>query len=156
MKPLIVGLGNEIISDDAVGIVAAHRLAAELPGADVVESGVSGTALIDLISGYEQVIIIDAIKLADAIPGEIIELTPQSLRYIPNPSPHYSGLPEVFALAQKMDLPMPEDVRIFAVAAVDLQTIGGEMSEPVKNAMNDLINRIKSCVAVWQNSAEKK
>jgi hydrogenase maturation protease len=150
MKPLVLGLGNDMVGDDSIGLLAVRKLAAEVVGmADIAESGISGVALLDFIVGYEKVIIIDAIKLSHSPPGTIIELNLNELRKIPNPSPHYAGLPEVMALGRCMELDLPDEIRIFAVEAEDLKTIGGKPSEPVQNALDELIERVKLCLRSW-------
>ncbi|HOS44477.1 MAG TPA: hypothetical protein PK794_12355, partial [Armatimonadota bacterium] len=58
---LILGLGNDIISDDAAGLLVARMVREELAGvADVVESSLSGLALLELLLGYARVVIVDA------------------------------------------------------------------------------------------------
>jgi hydrogenase maturation protease len=153
MKPLVLGLGNEIIGDDAIGLLAVRRLAVESAGiADIAESSISGVTLLDFIVGYEKAIIIDAIKLSHSPPGTIIEFELGDLREIPNPSPHYAGLPEVMALGRRMELDLPDEIRIFAIEAEDLKTVGAKPSELVQNALDELIERVKLCLRSWNGA----
>jgi hydrogenase maturation protease len=77
VKILILGLGNELLSDDAVGILAARVLKERLGDkADVVESSLSGMALLDLLVGYERAILIDAVKTGRTPPGTICGTQP--------------------------------------------------------------------------------
>ncbi|MHB0936092.1 MAG: hypothetical protein ACYC6A_06840 [Armatimonadota bacterium] len=49
---LVLGLGNELLSDDGVGVLAVRTLAKELRGqADVVETALHGLALLELFLG---------------------------------------------------------------------------------------------------------
>ena len=145
MKPLVLGLGNELLGDDAIGILAARELAKELSGeADIVESSLSGVALLDLFVGYEKAIIIDAVKMEGFSPGTIMEFDLSELRSVRSPSPHFTGLPELIALAAEMKLHFPGEIKIFAVQADDPYTVGGAMSQPVKDALDDLVIRIKT------------
>ncbi len=61
MRTLVLGLGNEILSDDGVGILAARRVR-ELVGDDVhvAEACVATIDLLSLMSGYDRVVIIDS------------------------------------------------------------------------------------------------
>ncbi len=153
MKPLVLGLGNDMVGDDSIGLLAVRRLAGEAAGiADIAESGISGVALLDFLVGHEKVIIIDAIKLSHSPPGTIVEFDLDALREIPNPSPHYAGLPEVLALGRRMELDLPDEIRIFAVEAEDLKTVGGKPSEPVQNALDELIERVKLCLRSWNRA----
>jgi len=151
MKTLVLGLGNDLLGDDAVGIIAVRRLSGEIPGqADFVESGLHGIALIDILAGYERAIIVDAIRTGSLPPGTIIELRPEDLRVVHSPSPHYSGLPEMIQLARELDMAFPENIRILAVEIVDPLTLGGDMSSPVSSALEELIWRIKDRLYFWE------
>ncbi len=151
MKPLVVGLGNDLLSDDAIGVLTARELHKEIGDqADVIESDLTGVALIDLFIGYKQVIIIDAIYTSKFRPGTIIELDPKDLSAIPNPSPHYTGLPEMIKIADQLNLEFPREIKILAIEVADSHTIGGELSEPVGGAMGKLAGRVKEYLQGWK------
>lgn len=150
MKTLILGLGNELLSDDAVGILAARALRERLQDkADVVESALSGMALLDLLIGYERAIIIDAVQTRRAPPGTIYELSPADLGAVAAPSPHYAGLPELIATAQALKLDFPKEIKIFAMEVEDSYTIGGKLSPTVEQALNELVQRVEEQIAEW-------
>lgn len=143
MKILILGLGNELLSDDAVGILAARALKERLKDkADIVESSLSGMALLELFIGYERAIIIDAMKTGRRAPGTIYELDPSDLGTVAAPSPHYAGLPELLAMAKTLKLDFPKEIKIFALEVENPYTIGGTLSKPVKEALEDFVQRI--------------
>ena len=151
MKPLVLGLGNELLSDDGIGMLTARRLAGEFCGrADVVESGLSGVALLDILAGHPKAIIIDAMQTGQVPPGTILELDPGDFRAIPSPSPHYTGLPEMITLARELNLEFPDEVRILAVEAEDLRTIGGPLSPPVAEAMDKLVQMVRTYLEQWE------
>ena len=151
MKPLIIGLGNDLLSDDAIGVLTARKLHKEISDqADVIESNLTGVALIDLFIGYKQVIIIDAIYTSRFKPGTIIELDPKDLSAIPNPSPHYTGLPEMIKIADQLNLEFPKEIKILTIEIADSHTIGGKLSEPVAGAMDKLVSRVKEYLQYWK------
>jgi hydrogenase maturation protease len=147
VKTLVLGLGNELLSDDAIGIVVARalrdRIPAEPGGVDVVESSLAGLALLDLFFGYDRAVVVDGIRTGRRPPGEVIELTPADLDSVVAPSPHYAGLPELLAVARNLGLPFPTDVRILAVETEDPYTIGGTLSEPVRGAVEGVVERVR-------------
>jgi hydrogenase maturation protease len=150
VKTLVLGLGNEILADDAVGILAARALKSQCNGqADIIESGLSGLALLELFIGYERAIIIDAVKTINHSPGTIHELIPADLGEVFAPSPHYSGLPELLALAKQLELDFPQEIKIFALEVADPYTIGGDLSGPVKNAFDGFVARIRNQLDIW-------
>ena len=152
MKPLVLGLGNDLLSDDAVGILAVRRLAQELSGqADIVESSLHGAALFDILIGYRQAIIVDAIRTGTSPPGTIFELRPEDLREVHSPSPHYAGLPEMIRLAREIGVDFPDDILIVAVEIVDSLTVGGPLSPPVSASLDELVRRVKNHLHPFEN-----
>ena len=61
---MVLGLGNPILSDDGVGIYVVRAVAAQCQLDDVTftEASVGGLRLLDVIAGYERVIVVDAIQ----------------------------------------------------------------------------------------------
>jgi hydrogenase maturation protease len=148
-------LGNDLLGDDAVGPLAVRRLEPELQGeTDVIESCVTGLALLDLLIGYDRVVIIDAIHTGRFPPGAIRELRSCDLSPVAAPSPHYAGLPEMFALSESLDLEFPEEVAILAVEAQDPYNIGGRLSPFVAKSIPDLIGRVRALVRHWRTENE--
>jgi len=138
-KTLVLGLGNDLLADDAVGIVAAQRLGPLLRGrADVVASPLHGLALLDLFIGYDRAVVIDAIQTGRCRPGTIMEIDPKELRSAPAPSPHFAGLPEMLALSRRLGVHFPNAVRIVAVEVADLLTIGAGMTPAVRHVLPEL------------------
>lgn len=143
MKTLILGLGNELLSDDGVGIWAARALKEQCEGqAEVGESSLAGLALLELLIGYDRVILIDAVKTGRGAPGTLYELTPADLGAVMAPSPHYAGLPELMEVAKALEIEFPREIKIFAIEVEDPYTIGEGLSEPVKRALNEVVQRV--------------
>jgi hydrogenase maturation protease len=152
MKPLVLGLGNDLLSDDAIGVIAARELSEELAGeADVIESSLSGIALLDLLVGYKKVVIIDAIQLSHFPPGTVIELSLDDLRSVPSPSPHYAGLPEMLRLARELQLEFPGEIKVVAIEVADPYTVGGGLSPSVADALGNVKHCVKSYLLNWRN-----
>lgn len=140
---LLLALGNDILGDDAVGLLAARALRRLGPkNVDVVESFEAGFALLDLMQGYRSVVIVDAIHTGTAPPGTLHEYTRDDFERVIAHSPHYVGLPELFAIARRLDLPFPEDVRIVAMEIEDPWTLREGLSPAAEHALPDLISRL--------------
>lgn len=156
MKLLVVGLGNDLLSDDAIGVFAARELSKKVGGlADVIDCDLTGIALLDILAGYDKAIIIDAICTGKNPLGTIIEMTPEDLRAIPGTSPHYTGLPEVITIANRLSLDFPDEIKILAVEVAEPLTIGGKLSEPVAKALNRLVQYAKAYLQYWEKEALK-
>ena len=63
MKTKVLGLGNKLISDDAVGLLIAENVKNHCQNPDVTIScsSAGGFRLLDEITGFDYVIIVDAI-----------------------------------------------------------------------------------------------
>ena len=85
VKTRIIGLGNSILTDDGVGIYAAREVGRRLAAAplsgdvDIVESEVAGFALMELMAGWNRVILIDSIQFDGLDPGTVIRIQPDDL-----------------------------------------------------------------------------
>ena len=153
-KPLVLGLGNELAGDDAVGVLVARRLLLELDGvADVVESSASGFALIEILAGYDRAVIVDAIVTGRNPPGTIREMGLAEVGRVVAPSTHQAGLPELEAVATRLGLGFPSETVVLAVEVVDPYTLGAGLSEPVAGALEELIGRVRERIRVWSADA---
>jgi hydrogenase maturation protease len=142
-RTLVLALGNELLSDDGVGVVAADSLRERLAGlADVVVSPLAGVALLETFLGYERALVLDAIRTGPDAPGTIRRLSPADLGPVLAPSPHYSGLPEMIDIASRLRLSFPSEIAILSVEVSDPYTIGGPLSEPVRAAIPELARRV--------------
>ena len=112
----LLGLGNDILADDALGILVAHeieRLA--LPGLEVATSSESGLSLLDHIQEVDRLIVIDSIQTGRAEPGTIHVVREEDVAGPPGGSPHFIGLFETLALGRALGLRVPAEVTIIAV-----------------------------------------
>jgi hydrogenase maturation protease len=151
MKPLVLGLGNDLLADDGVGILTVRQLAADLRDrADVVECCESGIRLLDYLMDYDRAILIDAICTGKSPIGTIIEIEPSELSAVVAPSPHYAGLPEILALAKQLKVHVPSALYILGVEVADPLTLGGEMTRAVREAIPQLTARVKQMIIYWE------
>jgi hydrogenase maturation protease len=169
----VLCLGNELISDDALGIVAARRLcrrlavagtpvppgtsldpamtvrAFELPRVgpvEVVETALTGMYLLEAVVGASRLIVVDAVVTGATDPGTMLELKERDLAGPRGGSPHYIGLLETLDLARALGLDVPADVVFVAVEAGDYMTVGGEMTAPVRAAVPGVVERAMALI----------
>jgi hydrogenase maturation protease len=102
-RTVVLGLGNLLMGDDRVGLVALNRLEDDWfvpPSVDVVDGGTWGMNLLPVVESADQLLIFDAIDVG-AAPGTIIELHDDEIPRVLGQklSPHQIDLREVLALA---------------------------------------------------------
>lgn len=148
MALLVLGLGNDLLGDDAVGLLAAASLEGRLgPGIRVARSGRSGLYLVEELEGYDDAIILDSVLGEE--PGRVRELPLAEMNPSFAPSAHYAGLPEALSLAQRAGIRMPRRVRVFAVEIPAIQTIGAGPAVAVRCAADELASRAVDAAREW-------
>jgi hydrogenase maturation protease len=153
-KTLVLALGNDILGDDAVGFHAARALREQgLDGVDVVETGEAGLALLDHLEGYDRAVILDAIATGRCEPGSILSWHRKDFKDIVSPSPHFSGLPELLHLAERVGMRFPKDLRVLAME-VDNPTVFREsLTSTAEKALPDLVSQARRVLAEeWGHS----
>jgi hydrogenase maturation protease len=147
---LVLGLGNDILGDDAVGLLAARRLRASLPASvDVQESAGAGLDLLDVLEGYGGALILDAIVTGAHPPGTVLEFSAADFREVVAPSPHFAGLPELLQMARQLAIPFPETISVLACEVADPYQIREGLSPPADAALPALVARAERIVASW-------
>jgi len=149
---LILGLGNDILTDDAVGLRVVRGLQTELadrPAIALQETTEMGLALLDYLTGYPAAFIVDSIQTGHAEPGFIHELDASSLRQLTGGTPHFLGVGETLALGGLLGLPMPGVVKIFAIEAQDPFTLSTRMTPALEGALPHLIESLARAAHLW-------
>ena len=147
---LVLGLGNDILGDDAVGLLAARRLRALLPEAvRVEESGGAGLDLLDFLEGYDCALLLDAIATGRHPPGAVLEFSDADFQEVLVPSPHYAGIPEMLRLAKELGIPFPREIRILACEIADPYRIHEGVSDAVTAALPAYVSRAQEVVDAW-------
>ena len=144
-RTLLLGLGNDLLTDDAIGLRVAAAVSQGLPDRpDVVvqQSSEMGLALLDLVAGFEEVVIVDAVQTGHAPHGFVHELDGRDLRVLPLVSPHFLGIGEVLALGERLGLAMPRSVKILAVEVQDPFTVGTQMTPNLETALPAICQRV--------------
>ncbi|MBI5385170.1 MAG: hypothetical protein HZA90_10840 [Verrucomicrobia bacterium] len=194
MKTLLLGMGNPILSDDAIGVRLAKDLKAALQAGgavpwgssadfpvcriagfptceappsqehfsrshglptgksalrqagkpalrstlDVIEEcSVGGLNLLDLLRGYERVIVLDSLQTSDATPGAWHRFTAEALRETVHlTNIHDANFATALGLGRRLGLPLPEDreIHIFAVEIEDNRTFSERMTPALERA----------------------
>ncbi len=145
----VLGLGNEILGDDAFGIVVARQAAAMLPPEDVeVEiSSESGFNLIDYVLGVPRLVVVDTIQSGMGVPGQIFSFRERDMAGVVGDTPHGIGIFDTLALARKLGLTTPSEVTVIAVEAADCLTVGGEMHPALEDAIPRGLEMIRKMAA---------
>lgn len=156
VKTLVLGLGNDLLTDDAIGLLVTREVARRLagdPAVDVRETTEMGLALLDFLVGYERVILVDSIQTGRCPPGTIHDLSPAGLKQLTGRTPHFLGIGETLALGRQLGLAMPRQLRILAVEVGDPFTLGTELTPPLQRALPSIVEVVLAAVGDLTASA---
>jgi hydrogenase maturation protease len=156
MKTLILGFGNPILTDDAVGIRIAQELEQEFPDLAVVATSEAGLSLLEQVTGYDRLVIIDSIKTEKGKPGELYKLGLEDLKPASDfSSSHGLDIATAFKLGEKLGYPMPEQVSIYAVEVKDNTTFGENCTPEVAQSIPFIVRQIIKEEGLCKISSQK-
>jgi len=137
---LILGLGNPILADDGVGIRVARQLQerlADRPGVTVDEASLGGLRLLEVIGGYDRLILVDAIQTTDGQPGQVYRLdTSAFCATLHSGCTHDVDFFTALELGRRMGMHIPEQIEIIAIEAEDVLTFGEACTPAVEAAIS--------------------
>jgi len=146
-RRLILGMGNTLLSDSGVGVYAARRLRETLKRTDVAveESDLDGLNILNLIDGFDQVIIVDSIKTECGILGNIYRVNLSDPRYCECfPDTSHIDVDIIRQRRGMANIYVPRSIVLYAVEAKDTTTFGKGCSDEVLNViprLTDLITK---------------
>ena len=149
VKTLVVGLGNPILTDDGVGVRVAASVRSRLPddtSVDIAEVSVGGLTLMETMIGYERVILIDAYQPRNGKPGTIHKMNLADLEAVSptqhSASPHDASLVTALQTGQRMGLPLPKEITIFAIEVENVTEFGDQPTPAVAAAIPAVIESV--------------
>ena len=155
---VVLGLGNPVLGDDAVGLhVAAEveRLLMRRPlaGVRVLTSARGGFELVDLLAGSTHAVIVDCLEAPGGTPGTVRRLTLKSFagsaRLV---GAHEMSVADALDFGRVLGAGMPGKVAIWAVEGGEMRTLGEALTAPVAAAVRPLARRIIRAVRRWAHS----
>ena len=146
---LILGIGNDILMDDGIGVKLVDKFKAENTNPNVAFETcmLGGFDVLDLIVGYKKVIIIDAIKTKNGTPGDIYYLQPSDFKE----TLHLSNMHDVSFLnalkfGNKLNLGVPKQIDIIAIEIVEDRIFGNEFTSPLMAKYPKIIKEVREKV----------
>ena len=143
---VIVGLGNEIASDDGVGLHAATALASELDNrsdVEVVALPWAGFALLDVLRGRRCAVLIDGLATGQHRAGAVVHLDEADLGgSVRLNSFHDINYPTVMALGRTMGWEMPDEVAIWGIEMAISDEFGEGLTPVVSDAVATVVREV--------------
>jgi hydrogenase maturation protease len=145
---LVAGVGNLLRGDDGFGPAVTELLGHLPPGAEVVETGIGGIALLqELMVGCDGLVLIDAVDRG-APPGTVFVLEPDVGEGVHEPDVHLANPDRVLSMAKTMGY-LPDRVRIIGCQPQDMDELCQGLSPVVAQALPLAVQRVEETVNAW-------
>ena len=153
MTTLVLGLGNLVHGDDGIGVHAIQRLQKDsrVPaGVVLMDGGTQGMSLIPHISGFERLLVVDAIDVGEK-PGTLIRLEGAAVENLPGkPSVHQLGFADLM-IAMKLLGEPPKEVIVIGVQP-KANDWTADLTPPVSASLDELVAVVIAQLESWQLS----
>lgn len=156
MGILVLGIGNLLLSDEAVGVRIIEALEQHFdlpPHVEVLDGGTAGMELMEIMARREHLIVADAV-LAGKTPGSVIVLCDDEVPalFTRKISPHQLGLSDVLMALHLTD-EFPERLTLVGVEPESLEP-GIGLTPTVARAIEPALAQI--LMALQQSGVEAK
>ena len=145
---LVAGVGNVLRGDDGFGPAVIERLGELPPGAEAVETGIGGVALLqELLAGCDGLVLVDAVDRG-AAPGTVFELLPEVGDGVHVADVHLANPDRVLSIAKSMGA-LPARVRIVGCQPGEVDDLVQHLSAPVEAAVEPAVVTVRRIVVHW-------
>ena len=144
-KTLILGIGNNILTDDGIGSRLVNDLIKSFSKPEV-HYGVAccgGLEILEYIKDYERVVFIDAIRTQNGRPGDVYYFIPSDFRE----TSHLSNLHDVsflsaLKLGHALNLGLSNDLHIIAVEIIEDMEFSEDFSPQIKQRYPEILEMV--------------
>jgi len=145
---LVAGVGNVLRGDDGFGPAVTDLLGHLPAGAEVIETGTGGVALLqELMVGCDGLVLVDACDRG-AEPGTVFVLEPEVGEGVHVPDVHLANPDRVLSMAKTMGY-LPDRVRIIGCQPLDIEEMCQGLSPVVQRALPYAVQKIEEIVDAW-------
>ena len=149
MKTAIMGFGNPVRSDDAVGIYVIEQLREKLPETEDISIFDMGTAAFEVLfglKGHDKIILVDGVLNSNEPVGTLFKVPAEEVMKAPQDDPlvflHGMKWDQALSYTKKiLQDEYPEDIQVYLVA-IENTKLEIDMSNVVKEAGDKVVQHI--------------
>lgn len=144
---LILGIGNEILSDDGIGPRLVKDLERRTKRKDIefLTSSNGGLEIMEYLYGFKQVIFVDAIRSSDSKPGCVFHFVPSDFRETSNLSNlHDINFITTLALGKILEPEFPSDLHIIAVQIIEDREFSERLTPALENLYPEILEEVEA------------
>jgi hydrogenase maturation protease len=143
---LVLGIGNLLLGDEGIGIHAIRALEKEeLPDeVDLLDGGTAGFALLNNISGYPYIILIDA-SFDSFSAGTVRHIKPElALDIPPTLSTHDIGLKDLISSMALLET-LPE-IDLIAISIKEISDLSTCLSPVIEQSIPAVVSKVQELI----------
>ncbi len=149
MKTAIMGFGNPVRSDDAVGIYVIEQLREKLGTSEDISIFDMGTAAFEILfglKGHDKIILVDAVLNSNETVGTLFKVPAEEVLKAPQEDPlvflHGMKWDQALSYTKKiLREEYPADIQVYLVA-IENTKLEVDLSDVVKDAGNKIVEHI--------------
>lgn len=149
MKTAIMGFGNPVRSDDAVGIYVIEQLREKLPKTEEVSIFDMGTAAFEVLfglKGHDKIVLVDAVLNSNEPVGTLFKVPAEEVMKAPQDDPmvflHGMKWDQALSYTKKiLREDYPDDIQVYLVAIENIK-LEVDLSDEVKMAGDKVVKHI--------------
>ena len=149
IRTLILGVGNDILTDDGIG----SRLVIDLiklinaPDVHFNTACCGGLEIVEYIKDFKRVIIVDAIRSQGGRPGAVYYFIPSDFRE----TSHLSNMHDVsfltaLELYDTLDLSLPDEIHIIAVEIAEDMKFSEEFTLQLEERYPEVLEKVHDMI----------
>ncbi|MFO7678402.1 MAG: hydrogenase maturation protease [Thermoplasmatota archaeon] len=139
MKTIVLGIGNQILGDDGVGIHVVNEIRKYINDSNVTidEAITGGMNLLDLLLGYDKAILVDAVKSDEVMHGQVKRIELSDFNTMHSCNPHDVSLLQAIDMAKKMgEKNIPKKIIIIGILMKNIPCeFSEQLSKEIKMAV---------------------
>jgi len=149
MKIAIMGFGNPVRSDDAIGIYVIEKLKKKIDDNAEIRIFDMGTAAFEVLfglKGHQKIILVDAVLNSNEPVGTLFKVPAEEVMRAPQDDPmvflHGMKWNQALSYAKKiLQDEYPDDIQVYLIA-IENTRLEVDLSKEVKNAGDKVVHHI--------------
>ena len=145
MKTIVLGIGNPILQDDGVGIHVINHLRTHVTDPEILvdTACTGGMNLLDMIRGFDKVILVDAVKKEGGKTGEVSRFLLTQAPAVHSSNPHDLSLSEALLLASLLgEKRLPREIVVIGITVDNTDDFGEHLSTEVAAAVPTAVSLV--------------
>lgn len=151
MATLVLGLGNRLMQDDALGVLAVQELQQRYSFPEevrLVDGGTLGLDLLPQLEGVERLLIVDALEM-DSKPGSVFRLEGEEVPrvFAGKLSIHQMGVQDLLALAELRGH-LPEKLVVWGAQPRSIE-MGLDLTPDLRHSFENVLTGVVKELTDW-------